>query len=200
MLTTPDDEQHWVEQARHDPTAFGYLYDHYFPKVYAYVNYRVGHVQDTEDLVSEIFLKAVDAMASFEWRHTHSFAAWLFRIAHNVLSKYHRHHRRWGDALPLDALPDSEHTALLLDDIVLQRERFAQMRTLLGKLTPRQREVITLKFFGGLHNYEIATVLAIDERTVATHLCRGLEDLQRRYAADSARMAQAKETFNEQPT
>jgi DNA-binding NarL/FixJ family response regulator len=41
-----------------------------------------------------------------------------------------------------------------------------------------------LKFFGGLRNNEIAQVLGIDERTVASHLCRGLEDLHCRYVCE----------------
>ena len=43
--------------------------------------------------------------------------------------------------------------------------------------------MITLRFFGGLRNMEIAALLELDERTVASHLCRGLRDLHRRYVA-----------------
>jgi DNA-directed RNA polymerase specialized sigma24 family protein len=41
-----------------------------------------------------------------------------------------------------------------------------------------------LRFFGGLHNNEISAILGLDERTVAAHLCRGVQDLQRRYTAE----------------
>jgi DNA-directed RNA polymerase specialized sigma24 family protein len=40
---------------------------------------------------------------------------------------------------------------------------------------------VTLKFFGGLGNQEIAAVLGLNERTIASHLCRALEDLKRIY-------------------
>ncbi|HET7078316.1 MAG TPA: sigma-70 region 4 domain-containing protein, partial [Chloroflexia bacterium] len=58
---------------------------------------------------------------------------------------------------------------------------FADLHRLIATLSPRRREVITLKFFGGLQNREIAAVLGLDERTVASHLCRALEDLYARY-------------------
>ena len=55
------------------------------------------------------------------------------------------------------------------------------MRWLIGSLSPRRQEIVTLKFFGDLRNTEIAQVLGLDERTVASHLCRGLADLHRLY-------------------
>jgi DNA-directed RNA polymerase specialized sigma24 family protein len=41
-----------------------------------------------------------------------------------------------------------------------------------------------LKFYGGLRNSEIAAVLGLDERSVASHLCRALDDLHRSYVAN----------------
>ncbi|MBZ0310768.1 MAG: LuxR C-terminal-related transcriptional regulator, partial [Anaerolineae bacterium] len=37
--------------------------------------------------------------------------------------------------------------------------------------------------FGGLRNQEIAQVLHLDERTVASHLSRGLDELYEKYQA-----------------
>ncbi len=59
------------------------------------------------------------------------------------------------------------------------RKRLSQAA--LETLTPRRREIILLRFSSGLRNQEIASVLNLDERTVASHLCRALEDLQQQY-------------------
>jgi RNA polymerase sigma-70 factor, ECF subfamily len=48
-------------------------------------------------------------------------------------------------------------------------------------LPPRRRDILLLKFFGGLRNQEIARMLNLDERTVASHLSRALDDLRRLY-------------------
>ena len=176
-----DGEEKLVEAARWDPHAFRQLYNHYFPRVFAYVSYRVGSALDTEDLVSQTFMKVVEEIDHFEWRHDNSFAAWVFRMAHNLVSNYHRHNRRAEEALPLDEIPDIAASALLPDDLVLRKETFAHLHRLVATLPERRREVITLKFFGGLNNREIARVLGIDERTVASNLCRALDDLQEKY-------------------
>lgn len=174
-------EERLVEDARYDSQAFRQLYSLYFPRLYAYVSYRVGQAQDTEDLVSQTFMKVVEEIDGFQWRHDNSFAAWLFRIAHNLISNYHRRNRRVAEPLPLEQLPEIAASALLPDDIVLRKETFAQLHQLIGTLPDRRREVVTLRFFGGLNNREIARVLNIDERTVASNLCRALDDLQRHY-------------------
>ncbi len=182
-----DGEMEKIKDAGSDPEMLGRLYDRYFPKVYAYVSYRVGRVQDVEDIVGDVFTRAAQGIAQFEWRHEASFEAWLFRIAHNLVSDFHRHRSRWQDPLPLEEAPDMASDALLPDEVMLQKEKFAYLRGLILTLPPRQQEVIGLRFFGGLTNRAIAQVLGINERTVATHLCRGLEELHRRYVEDFVR-------------
>jgi RNA polymerase sigma-70 factor (ECF subfamily) len=189
----PDNERTLLEAIPRDRQAFTQLYNHYFPRLYAYFCYRVGRVQDAEDLVSEAFLKAVEGLAAgrFEWRHEGSFAGWLFRIAYNCLADHHRRKGAPGEPLDLDELPP----ILLLqadslpEDAVLRKEEFAQLHRFLLTLSPRRQEIITLKFFGGLHNSKIAKVLGLDERTVASHLCRGLDDLHRKYLQETANAA-----------
>ncbi len=177
----PEQERALVEKARQAPAAFRELYNHYFPRVYAYVSYRVGRVQDVEDLVADTFLRVVERLDEFQWRGEGSFAAWLFRIAHSQVSDFYRRGQGSEELVTLDELPELETNELLPADAVLQREKFAYLRRLIGVLSPRRQEIITLKFFGGLCNKEIAALLGLDERTVASHLCRGVKDLHRQY-------------------
>jgi RNA polymerase sigma-70 factor (ECF subfamily) len=182
---TPEQEYEYIRQARSDPRAFVYLYDHYFPRIHGYVRYRVHSQQDAEDLVADVFFKAIRGLGRFRWRKGGSFAAWLFRIAHNQIVDYHRQHE--GVALSLDAdddVPELASPVPLPEQVLARRETFREMRDLIATLSPRRQEVITLRFFGGLHNNEISAILGLDERTVAAHLCRGVQDLQRRYTAE----------------
>jgi RNA polymerase sigma-70 factor, ECF subfamily len=176
-----DCEQTWVEKAREDSRALEHLYNLYFPRIYAYVYARLGSVQDCEDVVADTFLKAVTGIKQFRWRHEGSFAAWLFRIAHNAVTDYRRRARARGDPLPLNSLLEIHSGTTLPEDVALQKERFARLHRLIAALSPRRQEVITLRFLGELSNIEIAAVLELDERTVASHLCRGLRDLHERW-------------------
>ena len=180
----PDCDRYLIEAVSNDPHAFERLYNRYFPRLYAYVGYRVGASHDTEDLVADIFTQAVAAMKSgrFQWLHEHSFAAWIFRIARNRVHDYRRKKPRY-EPLPFDGLPDLRSGDPLPDEVLLQKEEFAQLRRLLSTLSPRREEIISLKFFGQLRNSEVASILGLDERTVASHLSRGLRDLNRKYLA-----------------
>ncbi len=179
-------ERKLVEQSRDNPDAFRELYRHYFPRVYAYVAYRVGRVWDAEDLTANIFMKVLEGLERFEWRGDGSFAAWLFRIAYSEVSQFYRQQRH--EHLSLDDLPDIQSSALSPDQAVLRKEQFARLRARIATLSPRRQEIITLRFFGELRNQEIAAVLGLDERTVASHLSRALEDLQRKYNDEEIRL------------
>jgi RNA polymerase sigma-70 factor (ECF subfamily) len=185
-MMTPGQERECIQQARIDPQAFAPIYDHYFPRVYAYVRYRVYDRQDAEDIISDVFFKAIQNLKRFQWRNTHSFAAWLFRIAHNLVVDYGRQRKHAGPLLkPEDSLVEIADQAPLPEDALAQPEAFQQMRALIATLSPRRQEVITLRFYGGLRNCEIARVLGVSERTVAAHLCRALQDLERNYPAST---------------
>ncbi len=174
-------EKELLENARHDLSAFKELYALYFPKIYAYINYRIGRVQDAEDLVAITFLKATERLGQYEWRGNGSFAAWLFRIAHDLVIDTYRRDGKIPESLSMNELPEIKSDSVLPDDAALRKEEFVFLRQLLATLSPRRQEIITLKFFGGLRNKEISGILGLDERTVASHLCRGLEDLHGKY-------------------
>jgi RNA polymerase sigma-70 factor (ECF subfamily) len=174
------EERSLISQLPEKPEAFRELYRHYAPLIFSYVAYTVGSKQDAEDLTSEIFLKIIQAVSRFEYRGERSFAVWVFRITHNTVQQFYRT-LRCGDMLPLDDLPEIQSSSLLPDESIVRKEEFARLHKIMATLTPRHREIITLRFFGGLRNLEIAVMLNLDERTVASHLSRGLRELEQRY-------------------
>ncbi len=92
-----DEERDLIAHA-HDPAAFRRLYRHYVQRVFAYVVYRVGTKQDAEDIVSDIFVKVLESISSFEYRGAGSFAAWLFRRCALIPSRLYPTVTRWQTA------------------------------------------------------------------------------------------------------
>lgn len=180
---SPDEERALIGQMSQNPESFRRLYRHYFPRVFAYVSYRVGSKQEAEDVTATVFMKVIEALNKFEYRGAGAFATWLFRIAHNEVNQHYRTQQRAG-WVSLDDMPEIESAGLRPDDAFVRKEQFARLLSALKMLSPRRQEIITLRFFGELRNQEIALVLNLDERTVASHLCRGLEDLKRSYESE----------------
>ncbi|MEZ4672398.1 MAG: sigma-70 family RNA polymerase sigma factor [Anaerolineae bacterium] len=181
----PDEERILISQLAQNPNAFRQLYQHYFPRVFAYVAYRVGTKQEAEDLTATTFMKVIEAISRFEYRRDRSFALWIFRIAHNEVQQFYRLRQRRPTVL-LDDVPEIASVDFLPDEAFARKEQFVRLQHMLATLTPRRQEIISLRFFAGLRNQEIAAVLALDERTVASHLCRALEDLKQLFESEEA--------------
>src|SRR5712691_3389214 len=79
------EERRLIEAAQSDPARFADVYENYFESVYAYVARRVRNRDEAEDLTAEVFRKALASLPRFKWRGV-PFAAWLFRIASNMIA------------------------------------------------------------------------------------------------------------------
>ena len=172
-----------VDAARLDPTAFEPLYARYRDRIYAYLRTRTRTrtrgADDAADLTQQVFLQVLDALPRYR-ADRGSFAAWLFRIAHNAASSQTRRRRNtiaW-DAVP-EALqplaPDDPETA------ALQQETSDRLRMILLGYAPATREMLALRFAGGLTSAEIGAVVGKSEAAVKKHLTRTLHSLKEHY-------------------
>ncbi len=151
----------------------------YEARVYRYILSRTHNRDDASDLTQQVFLKALDALPRY--RDTGgSFAAWLFRIAHNVAMDYHR--RRHYD-LDWDAVPEAMRPvdAEGPEAEVLRSEAIQRMREALRELPPEKRELLALRFAAELKIAEIAQLLGKTEGAIKTDLRRCLRLLKERY-------------------
>ena len=173
----PDEEDRnlALRAGKGDAAAFGALYDRYVEAVYRYVFYRVRNDADAEDLVSDVFMRALRAIPRYEPRV--AFLAWLYRIARNaVIDRARRSHTQisFEDALAhpgVDQVVEPDATILALSD----KEA---VRGALAKLTPLQQEVIVLRFVEGYSTHEIADLVGKREGTVRGIQFRALEALR----------------------
>lgn len=156
------------------------VYQSYVERIYAFVAARVEDRQDAEDIVAEVFLNAARGFHRLRDDGDPVLTAWLFTIARNGIATHFR--RRRPPPVSLDDMEEAAGT-FSLDADAAQAEDAARLRRLIRDLPPRQQEIVTLRFFGGLRNLEIAALLKLDERTVAAHLSRGLKTLHDRYEA-----------------
>jgi len=155
---------------------FGRLYEIYLPKIYQYARYRVANREAAEDLTSDIFNKALDAFKSFNPEKA-AFSTWIFSIARNTIIDYYRKHAKESKVMrspePENAFsPDSPEEKLS------RSEEIARLLQYIQKLNENERELISLKFSGGITNREIARVTGLSESNVGTILCRAIRKLR----------------------
>ena len=149
----------WIERARDlDSDAWDRLYDFAYPQVYRYVSTKLNSVADAEDVSAEVFVGALQSIASLRATDETNFLAWLFQIArHKVADQLRRRYRRRTEPLDPEAEisdpgPSPEENALRQDDAL-------RLRLALEELSHEQREVIVMKFALGYDNARTAAIL-----------------------------------------
>jgi RNA polymerase sigma-70 factor (ECF subfamily) len=173
----PDiDEETLIEQAKTDPEAFGQLYELYVDKIYNYIYYRVSNQHEAEDLTAKVFFKALNHIPHYNQRGA-PFAAWLYRIAHNLVANWHRDNsRRQMVALDKVSLPQdgrqTPHRAAEIND-----ERELLLRAI-QQLPPERQKLLTLKFVEKLSNAEIGQLMGRSEGAIKSLYHRTLVSLK----------------------
>jgi RNA polymerase sigma-70 factor (ECF subfamily) len=149
---------------------FAELYQSTAADVYAYVATLLGDRGAAEDVVALAFERAWRKRRSFDVRRG-SQRAWVFGIARNAALDELRRRRR-SATLAIDPVDEA------LDDDAEALVRRATVRTALAALDARDRELVALKFHGGLTNGELARVLGTSESNVGTRLHRAVTKLR----------------------
>lgn len=165
-----------IEAAQRDPARFADLYDIYFDRIYAYVARRVVSRAETEDLVSEVFHKALANLRRFEWQGA-PFSAWLFRIAANEIADLSE---RIGRERMIEALAEGEE-----GDQEEAQDR-SKVLALMRELPVDQRRVLELRFMEEKSTREVADVLGRSEGAIKQLQFRGLESLRTRIGGKHA--------------
>jgi RNA polymerase sigma factor (sigma-70 family) len=152
---------------------FAELYERTFPRVYAYIASLLRDRAAAEDVTAQAFERAYRKRRSYRAGRG-TMEAWLFGIARNAaLDELRRRKRRTrleGD--PEDSgVPSSDDQV----ELALRRET---VRAALASLDGRERDLIALKFAGGLTNAEIGRILGMSESATGTRLHRTITKLR----------------------
>ncbi|MGZ8848039.1 MAG: sigma-70 family RNA polymerase sigma factor, partial [Pyrinomonadaceae bacterium] len=178
------EERGLVEAAQRDPLRFADLYDNYFESVYAYVARRARDRAEIEDLTAEVFRKALANLPRFRWTGA-PFAAWLFRIASNMIADRAKRMAKEGH-VPLDdnlAAPAGERLQSSLEEV----ERVAHMFRMVGELAEDHRRVLVMRFAEEKSISEIANALGRSEGAVKQLQFRAIRNLRVKVANTSNR-------------
>jgi RNA polymerase sigma-70 factor (ECF subfamily) len=140
--------------------------------VYAYVATLLRDRSAAEDVTALAFERAYRRRRTFDRRRGEE-RAWLFGIARNAALDELRRRRRLAR---LAADPQADPVADDDTDGILRR---TAVRAALDELSGRERELVALKFHGGLSNRELAQVLGVSESNAGTMLHRAIEKLRK---------------------
>jgi RNA polymerase sigma-70 factor (ECF subfamily) len=174
-VETPELKRATRKAAGGDEQAAAALFDHYHPRVFRYALARLRDRADAEDIASETFARVLRDLDRFRWKGA-GFEAWIFRIAANLVVDHLRRETKEpgkdiqeGEAAEPDLGPEAR---------VLMGEQSQELHAMLHRLAPEQREVLVLRFAGGLDTHEVGRVMKKKPNAIRQLQFRALENLR----------------------
>lgn len=163
--------------ARRDPEGISVLYDRYAGVAFAVAYRLLADRGAADDAVQGAFLNVWRAAATYDAARGTA-RTWLLTIVHRqAIDALRARRARGGATVDIDAMlslgGDQDTAAQVIASLEAERVRAA-----LAILSPEQRQVIDLAYFGGLSQTEIAARVAIPLGTVKGRMRLGLEKLR----------------------
>lgn len=168
-----------LKQVKKDSKTFVKLYRKYFKTIYKYVLFKVGLKKEiAEDIVSEVFLKALSNIEKVNLSKNHTtLLPWFYVIARNETIKWYKTSSKGEISLDSDILEsvvelsnhDSEN---IVDTIEVQR-----ILECLSNQSQSTKDIVYMKIYEQYSFKEIADILKMKESAVKMQYYRGLENV-----------------------
>ena len=171
----PDEVRLIREAQSGNSEAFAQLYDAYVDRIYRYIYFRVSDDAATEDLTSQVFLKAWENLDRYQVGSS-PYIAWLYTTARNLVIDYYRTKK---ESISLDQVGPLASEDQTPDEATDIRFDLQAMRDALQFLTDDQQQVLILRFIAGLPNSNIARIMNKREGAIRALQMRALQTLSK---------------------
>jgi len=167
-----------------DSSAFGELYARYHARVYRFCFRRLHDHEEAEDVAQDAFARAWRALPNFAGERR--FYPWLTVIADNRCRDIQRRRVRSTPTADVDIAAKQAAEPLSADtpeDALMTSVEGDLAVQALGRLSPRHRQVLSLREGSGWTYQEIARHEGVEIRTIESLIWRARQALKREYAS-----------------
>jgi RNA polymerase sigma-70 factor (ECF subfamily) len=173
------------------PEGYKALLEEYGPRLYGYFFRSTGNHHDAEDLLSELTLRLVKCLKTYD--HRDRFDQWLFRIGANMIRD--RIRRMRASPGPISIWAQDESGLSISDQLagpdietgadMLAAEASLEMNEALEKLDASTRQMLLMRHFGQMSFKEIAEMFNCPIGTVLARVHRGMAALRKIMGAEN---------------
>ena len=133
------------------------IYLEYREKVLRYVRKRVHNEADAEDVTSDIFLKVLSSLDSYDEEKS-TLSTWIYTITHNAVCNYYREQSKRAFSLDENALySDTDDVMTEIENEILKENLAIALET----LTVREQDIIVLYYYHEIPLRDIAVKMGI---------------------------------------
>lgn len=158
-----------------DESAFTFLYEHYWRKVYRFSEIYLTDKDEIKEVVQDVFIKLWESRAQIN--ENKDIDGLLFIMTRNVIFDYFRKSLN-KVTMKLTAFEVAEKIAIPGEDFET-KDLLEYIWKLVSLLPPRQQEVFTMSRKLQMTNKEIAEQLSITEKAVERNLYLSLKFIKK---------------------
>ena len=166
-----------------DEQAFSMLLERHKDRVYTTVYLIVKDKYLAEDLLQEVFIKAITMIKADRYKDEGKFLSWILRIAHNMAIDQYRKAKRSPIIMMEDgsnifnALAFSETS---FEDVQIKQDTHDLLKVLIKELPDSQREVLVMRHYMQLSFQEIAASTNVSINTALGRMRYALINLRKK--------------------
>ena len=166
-----------------DQSAIEILINRHRSKVYTYILLTIKNQQLAEDLFQETFIKVIQSLRAGKYRDNGRFLSWVIRIAHNLIIDHFRKEKQMNsvsnDDSEVDLFNSKKFSDSNIEELIVNSQIKAEIRTLINELPDDQREVVLLRHYGELSFKEIADQTDVSINTALGRMRYALINLRK---------------------
>lgn len=149
--------------------AFDILLERYKDRLYYYIYFIVRSREVAEDIFQETFVKAIVTLQQGRYQPDGKFAAWITRIAHNLVIDQFRQERSENlvsnDETEVDLLNNVSFSEGTIETKMSNSQVLKDVRRLIDELPDCQREVVFMRYYQNMSFKDIADITGVSINT-----------------------------------
>lgn len=174
-------QQQILVDFKDNPQVFEKIYEFYYEMILKYLVKRTLSSEVAYDLTADTFIKAFESLHKFKWTGV-SIKVWLYRIAINAL----KNNRRNPVSTALEDVPegheklsiDAKEELQELDKKLFGDEELTKLSDAMATLKPAHQNILSLYYFTGMSQKEIAESTDSSESAVKAVMHRAMTNLR----------------------
>lgn len=170
-------------------SAFDILLNRHQDRLFNYIYFLVRSREVAEDIFQETFVKAITTLQQGRYQNDGKFAAWITRIAHNLVIDQFRIERNENaisnDETEFDLLNDAKYAEGTIENKMVNEQILKDVRALIDELPDCQREVVFMRYYQDLSFKEIADMTGVSINTALGRMRYAVLNM-RRIAAEKS--------------
>ena len=150
-------------------SAFDTLLSRHQDRLFNYIYFIVRSMEVAEDIFQETFVKAIVTLQQGRYTNDGKFAAWITRIAHNLVIDQFRIERNENtvsnDETEIDLLNNAKLSEGNIENRMVNEQVLKDVRMLIDELPDCQREVVFMRYYQDMSFKEIADITGVSINT-----------------------------------